>query len=110
MFFIIWRRSGLAVLFYVGISFWIVGNWYKNHSDNNAAYVGWSLFYATIVTLIHALILIVARYGTIYQGDSSAPVEEQEQEMASRESIWTHSLFFIPVMIWPFILGTISGY
>jgi hypothetical protein len=109
MFVIIWRRSGLAVLFYIGISFWIVGNWYKNHSDSNPAYVGWSLFYAALVTLIHALILIKGRYGT-FEGNSSAPVEEQEQEQASRESIWSHSLFFIPVVIWPFILGGFSGY
>jgi hypothetical protein len=102
---LIWRRSGIAIVIYLALSFWIVGYWYPDHRFGNEAYLGWSLFYTAIVTALHALLLI---------GGNNAPEEENAdtppEEQEPKSSMWTHSLFFIPVLIWPLILGGASAY
>lgn len=102
---IIWRRSGIAILVYFALSFWIVGYWYDDHSLRNSAYLGWSLFYTAIATALHALLLIGGNSAATEE-NSDTPPEQQEP----KSSIWTHSLFFIPVLIWPLILGGASAY
>jgi hypothetical protein len=102
---LIWRRSGIAIIIYLALSFWIVGYWYDSHTLRNSAYIGWSLFYAAIVTTLHALIILAGR-NVPPEENADTPAEEQQP----RSSIWTDSLFFIPVLFWPLILGGFSAY
>lgn len=98
----IWRRSGIAILGYLALSFWIVSFWFTDTRLGNSAYLGWSLFYAAIGALIHSLLIVGMK--------NISRKEDTAEEQTRAGTIWSHSLFYIPVLVWPFIFGGISAY
>lgn len=98
MIWIVWRGSGILVLIYFFLSAWICSYFFDTQKTfGDLPYLGWSLFWAAIVTTIHALLIVVMRYGH----------DENDPEPPKKI---THShLFFIPVVFWPLILGGLSA-
>jgi len=107
MFVIVWRRSGIALLIYLAISAWIVSYWFDDTRVGNAPYTGWVLFYAAIATALHALALVAIRNAP---PDADANPNDPDPDAEPPAPIWHHSLFFIPVVIWPLIFGGLSAY
>lgn len=108
MFVIIWRRSGLGILIYFFLIAWIVSHWYDDASLRNASYTGWVLFYSAIVCALHALLLLGSNSA---KKDTDTDVNADADAGTTQPStLWQHSLFFIPVLIWPFLFGAGSAY
>lgn len=98
MIWIVWRGSGILVLIYVFLSAWLCSYWFDgDHTLKNSAYIGWTLFWAAIVVTLHALIIIVSRYG------------HDENDPEPPKPVMNSHLFFIPVIFWPLILGALSA-
>jgi hypothetical protein len=102
MIWIVWRGSGILVLIYFFLSAWLCSYYFDgDHNLGNSSYIGWTLFWAAIVTALHGAAILLMKYGE----DPNAPSEENE----APRSIWHSHLFFIPVVIWPLVFGLLSA-
>jgi hypothetical protein len=87
----IWRGFGLIVPIVFGICAWIVSYWYEDTRLGNASFMGWSMFYASIVLLLPGL----AMWGS------------KDEEDGSKRY---HDFMFVPVLFWSLGLGALCTY
>ena len=88
---IIWRGFGLMVPIVFGICAWIVSYWYDDTTLGNPSYMGWSLFYTSIVLLLPGLALFA---------------DKDEEDGRKRY----HDFFFVPILFWSLGLGGLCTY
>jgi hypothetical protein len=94
---IIYRGLGVLVPIVLFISGWIVSFWYKDTRIGNPDFMGWTLFYTAIVSLL----LGFATFGA---------GEEQTAANGQRIPKKRAHFFFIPIIFWGPIFGGISAF
>lgn len=93
---IIYRGLGVLVPIVLFICGWIVSFWYKDTRIGNPDFMGWTLFYTSIVCLLLGL-------GTF---STAAEQEDSGQRSAKKRP----HFFFIPIIFWAPIFGGISAF
>jgi len=94
----IWRGAGIAVPIIFFICGWIVSYWFEDTRLGNPDFMGWTSFYAGIVTLLAGVVIL---------GMGSEPKKLEPGEVPVRVR---HDFFWIPVLIWGVILLGLSIY
>src|SRR5688572_17399708 len=87
----IWRGFGLVVPIVFGICAWIVSYWYEDPRLGNASYMGWTMFYTSIVLLLPGLALFA---------------DKDEEDGRKRY----HDFMFVPILFWSLGLGALCTY
>ncbi|HEU4717300.1 MAG TPA: hypothetical protein VFU15_05690 [Bacteroidia bacterium] len=105
MIYIVWRRSGILVLVFLGLSFWILGQFYKDQTAHNHSYMAWSFFSAAVATLLQSVLLFV-----MAKGEQTGSASAEQPPPSTWSSVRGHSFFAIPVVFWPLILGAASAW
>ena len=93
---LIFRGAGIVVPIVLFITGWIVSFWYKDSRIGNPDFMGWTLFYTSIICLLLGLAFL--------GGD------EETNEQGQRTRKPRPHFFFIPVILWGPIFGGISAY
>jgi hypothetical protein len=88
-----WTGARIVVLIFLFISAWLTSYAFEDTRFGNGSYMGWTLIWASIPTVL--LFFIIKGW---------PESEPAPGEIPSKSSHWSHSFMFIPVAIWPVIL------